>query len=136
MRQLTPAQRATIYQTWPAKPIPLSALAANKILFGGACLLRGWSFVYAGGTTAIVDIIDGQDANGTEVGRYQLGSGIGATQWIGTPGVLLSIGLFFASTQFPFTGAFWVTALDDLELDRMHEYHEAAKGQAPYGKGN
>ena len=132
---LTAAQRAIACKVWPAKPIPTTPYSADAILFGGACLLRGWSIEDGNASSADVVFYDGQDVNGTTAAYTHLATGGNSAQWFGAPSIYLEIGLFMHATNFPIRGAVYVTALDDLELAKLFAHEEKRQAGKPYGQG-
>jgi hypothetical protein len=94
----------------PAKPLQLFA-NVNQLIYGGLCILRGWSLRNSGGSTDTVQILDGSDVNGMTVG-WSHNATLGVdTQNFGDSGIICRTGLFVKGTQGNTIGAFWVIPL-------------------------
>ena len=94
---------------WPAIPIATAGLSANKLLFSGRALLRGWSLQNGNAGAQVFQVLDGTDATGLVVAVLNLAAGANSQGPPCDTGILLSAGLFVVAPAGPLQGAFYVT---------------------------
>lgn len=95
----------------PANNQPVVALSANKLMFGGRCLLKGWHLLNGNAGSVTLSIYDGQDANGTLVATIVLATNAVWNPPLPDSGVTCNIGVFLAVSAGPINGSVFIAAV-------------------------
>lgn len=95
--------------SWPAVPIATQGISANKLLFSGRALLRGWSLQNGNAGAQVFQLLDGTDASGLVVAVLNLAAGANSMGPAADTGILLSAGLFLVVPGGPLQGAVFLT---------------------------
>jgi len=93
----------------PADNQPVQALTANKIMFSGRCLLKGWHLVNQNASSQTLQLLDGLDANGTPIGTAVVAANGLWQPAIPDAGIVCEIGVFLVIPAGPINGSVWVT---------------------------
>lgn len=94
----------------PAQIIPLKALA-SQLLYSGACIVTGFSWQNAGGSTDRVTLLDGTDSSGVTLAVSRMATLITDTEKLGDSGVLCQNGLYAIEQAGTTAGAVYVIPL-------------------------
>lgn len=101
--------------TVPALAFPLASLPASGQVVGGDVLLLGLAIrETSGAAPGAVDLFDGSQANGWNVGSYGMTGGNAQHEWFGPQGVMLRTGLFVVITGAVAGAVFYI----DLQRQR------------------
>ena len=96
----------------PAKPVPIPATSASRVLFGPGALVAGWALMETSGTApASLVLVNGQDATGTIVVPVTLTAGQSTRDYLAGGGVLFDSGVFLRVVSGSVSGSVWVVPL-------------------------
>lgn len=98
--------------TVPAQVFPLSSLPAGGLVVGGDVLLLGLRVrETSGAAPGAVDLFDGGQGNGFNVGSYGMVANGSAGDWFGPQGIGLRTGLFVVITGLVAGAVFYIDLL-------------------------
>lgn len=101
----------------PADNQPVSALSANKLMFGGRCLFKGLHLLNGNAGSVTLSVYDGQDANGTLVATIVLATNTVWNPPIPDSGIICNIGVFLAVSAGPINGSVFITPVTGARGD-------------------
>lgn len=114
------AHRDTLEGSWewlefaarlPSRPQPIKAQSASTLALSGRCIVTGLSFLNLATTAGMVDLYDGQDANGTLAWRTPAAASAITVSPIPPNGIFCEIGAFLNLTTVTITGAILIIPL-------------------------
>lgn len=93
----------------PARPVPVPATTASRLIYGRGAVVMGWSFVEStGAATARVNLYNGHDATGTLVVPISLLAAESTRDYLSPAGVYFDSGVWLEVVTGSITGSVWV----------------------------
>lgn len=92
----------------PCQPVPVNNVHTTALVVEAPGILVGFAFRETSANATTVDILDGRDATGEQLGSFQIPSSGSQLQSVGVRGVLFRRGLTLTVAAGTIKGAVWV----------------------------